>query len=78
MLKKNASFFLIIILALLLVVLVMWVFEKRIKQIEKKNNLPPSVSIITNHKLLQNETVINHRLQKIIYLPACFFLLPLY
>ena len=36
MLKRQLSFFLIVLLALLLIVLVFWIYERRIQQIERE------------------------------------------
>ncbi|HEX5150994.1 MAG TPA: hypothetical protein VFW07_06075 [Parafilimonas sp.] len=36
MLKRNASIILIILLTLLLIALVIWLFDKRIENVEKK------------------------------------------
>jgi hypothetical protein len=44
MLRKNLSIILVVLLTLLLIALVIWVFDKRIKSIDKK--IKPSVTYL--------------------------------
>jgi len=51
MVKKNLSILVVVLLALLLIMFVIWVFDRRIKSIDKKIN-PPAALIETNRLIL--------------------------
>ena len=55
MLKRNASIILIILLTILLIALVIWLFDKRIKNIEKKMEPVLSTQLIEATTLICNE-----------------------